>query len=80
MVNPSGQTKTDTETRILDAADEIFLRRGIDGARMQEIADHARVAAFSVRDMVRVLVVPSSLAAIPYLLLQPTPPPVASRP
>jgi len=26
---------------VLDAADEIFVRRGIDGARMQEIADHA---------------------------------------
>jgi AcrR family transcriptional regulator len=29
--------------RILDAADEIFVRRGIDGARMQDIADHAGV-------------------------------------
>jgi TetR/AcrR family transcriptional regulator len=43
MVKPSGQIKTDTKTRILDAADEIFVRRGIDGARMQEIADHAGV-------------------------------------
>ena len=43
MVKPSGQTKPDTKTRILDAADEIFVRRGIDGARMQEIADHAGV-------------------------------------
>jgi AcrR family transcriptional regulator len=40
---PSGQTETDTRQRILDAADEIFVRRGIDGARMQEIADHAGV-------------------------------------
>jgi AcrR family transcriptional regulator len=32
-----------TKTRILDAADEIFVRRGIDGARMQEIADQAGV-------------------------------------
>jgi AcrR family transcriptional regulator len=45
MVKPSGQTrtKTDAKSRILDAADEIFVRRGIDGARMQEIADHAGV-------------------------------------
>ena len=43
MVKPSGQTETDTKKRILDAADEIFVRRGIDGARMQEIADHAGV-------------------------------------
>jgi len=43
MVKPSGQTETDTRQRILDAADEIFVRRGIDGARMQEIADHAGV-------------------------------------
>ena len=43
MVKPSGQPKPDAKTRILDAADEIFVRRGIDGARMQEIADHAGV-------------------------------------
>jgi AcrR family transcriptional regulator len=43
MVKPSGRTTADTESRILDAADEIFVRRGIDGARMQEIADHAGV-------------------------------------
>ena len=43
MVKPSGQSVPDTKTRILDAADEIFVRRGIDGARMQEIADHAGV-------------------------------------
>ena len=43
MVKPSGQTATDTKARILDAADEIFVRRGIDGARMQEIADQAGV-------------------------------------
>jgi AcrR family transcriptional regulator len=43
VVKPSGQTKTDAKTRILDAADEIFVRRGLDGARMQEIADHAGV-------------------------------------
>jgi AcrR family transcriptional regulator len=43
MVKPSGQLKVDAKSRILDAADEIFGRRGIDGARMQEIADHAGV-------------------------------------
>src|SRR6187455_1635177 len=43
VVKPSGQTAADTKTRILDAADEIFVRRGIDGAHMQEIADQAGV-------------------------------------
>jgi AcrR family transcriptional regulator len=43
MVKPPGQAKADAKTRILDAADAIFVRRGIDGARMQEIADHAGV-------------------------------------
>jgi AcrR family transcriptional regulator len=43
MVKPSRRAKADAKTRILDAADEVFVRRGIDGARMQEIADHAGV-------------------------------------
>jgi AcrR family transcriptional regulator len=43
MVKPSGQTRTDAKSRILDAADDVFVRRGIDGARMQEIADQAGV-------------------------------------
>ena len=43
MVKPSGQTTADTKTRILDAADAVFVRRGIDGARMQDIADQAGV-------------------------------------
>ena len=43
MVKPSGQAETETRQRILDAADEIFVQRGIDGARMQEIADRAGV-------------------------------------
>jgi AcrR family transcriptional regulator len=43
MVKPSGRIAFDTKTRILDAADEIFVRQGIDGARMQEIADRAGV-------------------------------------
>jgi AcrR family transcriptional regulator len=44
MVKPSGKKKKDdARTRILDAADAVFVRRGIDGARMQEIADRAGV-------------------------------------
>jgi AcrR family transcriptional regulator len=44
MVKPSGKReKVDAKVRILDAADAVFVRRGIDGARMQEIADHAGV-------------------------------------
>ena len=41
MVKPRGQIKPDAKTRILDAADAIRVRRGIDSARMQEIADQA---------------------------------------
>jgi len=41
VVKPSGQAALDTKARILDAADEDFVRRGIDGARRQEIADHS---------------------------------------
>jgi AcrR family transcriptional regulator len=44
MVKPSGKKKKDdARMRILDAADSVFVRRGIDGARMQEIADRAGV-------------------------------------
>jgi AcrR family transcriptional regulator len=43
VVKPSGQTRTDAKSRILDAADDVFVRRGVDGARMQEIADLAGV-------------------------------------
>jgi AcrR family transcriptional regulator len=43
VVKPSGQIKEDAKTRILDAADAVFVRRGVDGARMQQIADHAGV-------------------------------------
>ena len=53
MVKLSGQTKTDAKSRILDAADDIFVRRGIDGARMQEIADHAGVNKALLHDYVR---------------------------
>jgi TetR/AcrR family transcriptional regulator len=43
MVKPPGKTGADTKARILAAADAVFMRRGIDGARMQEIADRAGV-------------------------------------
>jgi AcrR family transcriptional regulator len=44
MVKPDGQAADDgTEQRILDAADAVFVRRGTDGARMQEIAAEAGV-------------------------------------
>jgi AcrR family transcriptional regulator len=36
-------TDGDTETRILDAARRVFIRRGTAGARMQEIAAEAGV-------------------------------------
>ena len=32
-----------TEQKIIDSASEIFLKKGKDGARMQEIADHAGI-------------------------------------
>jgi AcrR family transcriptional regulator len=35
--------KASTEKRILDAAKEVFITRGFDGARMQEIADIADI-------------------------------------
>jgi TetR/AcrR family transcriptional regulator len=44
MVKPGGQSADDgSELRILDAADAVFVRRGTDGARMQEIAEEAGV-------------------------------------
>lgn len=46
MIKPKGTvpgSDGDTETRILDAAHTVFLRRGTAGARMQEIADEAGV-------------------------------------
>ncbi len=33
----------DTETRILDAAKKVFIRKGLEGSRMQEIADEAKI-------------------------------------
>ena len=41
MSNP--KTNQDTEGQILDAAKEIFQKKGMDGARMQEIADQAGI-------------------------------------
>lgn len=37
------QTNQDTEEQILDAAKEVFQKKGMDGARMQEIADKAGI-------------------------------------
>jgi hypothetical protein len=34
--------QSDTETRILDAAKKVFIQKGLEGARMQEIADEAK--------------------------------------
>jgi len=41
--NPASDRDGPTEQRILDAAHDVFLRRGTAGARMQEIADEAGV-------------------------------------
>ncbi|WP_423126681.1 TetR/AcrR family transcriptional regulator [Gaoshiqia sp. Z1-71] len=35
--------KDNTEEKILDAATTVFVRKGMDGARMQEIADEAKI-------------------------------------
>jgi len=35
--------KDNTEEKILLAAQEVFIQKGMDGARMQEIADHANI-------------------------------------
>ena len=35
------ETIKDTGQKIMDAARTVFLRKGMDGARMQEIADEA---------------------------------------
>ncbi|HFB61946.1 MAG TPA: TetR/AcrR family transcriptional regulator, partial [Bacteroidetes bacterium] len=35
------KNKPDTERQILEAARKVFIRKGLDGARMQEIADEA---------------------------------------
>lgn len=38
------ELKEETENKILDAAKSIFLKKGLDGARMQEIADEANIS------------------------------------
>jgi TetR/AcrR family transcriptional regulator len=43
VVKESGPTIPSTQERILSAAREVFLSKGMDGARMQEIADHAGI-------------------------------------
>ena len=37
------QTKPDTEELIMEAANKVFTRKGLSGARMQEIADEAKI-------------------------------------
>ncbi len=43
MVNRKNQDSDNTEERILEAAKKIFYQKGLDGARMQEIADEAGI-------------------------------------
>ena len=42
MVNSQGKHDS-TENKILEAANVVFLKKGKDGARMQEIADEANI-------------------------------------
>ncbi|MHC1704646.1 MAG: TetR/AcrR family transcriptional regulator [Tenuifilaceae bacterium] len=37
------ELQKETEIQILDAARKVFIRKGLDGARMQEIADEAKI-------------------------------------
>jgi AcrR family transcriptional regulator len=39
----SNKIEKDTESKILEAAKRVFVQKGLDGARMQEIADEARI-------------------------------------
>ena len=43
MVDKLDKRHTDTEKIILEAARQVFIRKGFDGARMQEIADEANI-------------------------------------
>lgn len=43
MVKPPDESHGETEDRILDAANDVFMRHGTGGARMQEIAEQAGV-------------------------------------
>jgi TetR/AcrR family transcriptional regulator len=38
------ELKEETEQRIIDAANKVFLDKGLEGARMQEIADEAKIS------------------------------------
>jgi len=38
------ELKEETENKILEAARAVFLKKGLDGARMQEIADEAKIS------------------------------------
>lgn len=42
-LNSMVELKEDTEKKILSAAEEVFVQNGLDGARMQEIADKAGI-------------------------------------
>lgn len=48
--------KTDikTEQLILEAAKKVFIRKGMDGARMQEIADEAQITKHSCITIIEV--------------------------
>ena len=37
------ETDKQTEEKIFEAATEVFIEKGMDGARMQDIADHAGI-------------------------------------
>jgi Transcriptional regulator len=43
MDNPNGEKQDSTEQRIFDAAHEMFTQKGLDGAKMQDIADRAGI-------------------------------------
>lgn len=43
IVNQLKNKKDNTEVQILEAAKKVFERKGMDGARMQEIADEAKI-------------------------------------
>ncbi len=37
------ETDKQTEEKIFDSATDVFIEKGMDGARMQDIANHARI-------------------------------------
>lgn len=43
MVKDMSTQKDNTEDKIIEAAKEVFIKKGMDGARMQEIADEAGI-------------------------------------